>query len=32
MDKSKIKKTFGISIPYWRDSLIVCIKALESVQ
>jgi dTDP-4-dehydrorhamnose reductase len=30
MDKSKIKKTFGISIPYWRDSLIVCIKALES--
>jgi len=32
MDKSKIKKTFDISIPYWRDSLIVCIKALESVQ
>jgi dTDP-4-dehydrorhamnose reductase len=32
MDKSKIKKTFGLAIPYWRDSLIVCIEALKSVQ
>jgi dTDP-4-dehydrorhamnose reductase len=28
MDKSKIKKTFGIEIPYWQDSLEACIKAL----
>lgn len=28
MDKSKIKNTFGLTIPYWRDSLITCIKAL----
>ncbi len=29
MDKSKIKSTFGIAIPYWRDSLIVCIDRLK---
>ncbi|QQL48268.1 dTDP-4-dehydrorhamnose reductase [Mucilaginibacter ginkgonis] len=29
MDKSKIKKDLGIDIPYWRDSLITCIKALQ---
>lgn len=28
MDKSKIKNTFGIEIPYWRDSLAVCIARL----
>ncbi|MGG7663484.1 dTDP-4-dehydrorhamnose reductase [Dyadobacter sp. BHUBP1] len=28
MDKSKIKNTFGIGIPYWRDSLGVCIDRL----
>lgn len=28
MDKSKIKSTFGIEIPYWRDSLAVCINRL----
>ncbi|SDD88140.1 dTDP-4-dehydrorhamnose reductase [Dyadobacter soli] len=28
MDKSKIKSTFGIAIPYWRDSLGVCIDRL----
>jgi dTDP-4-dehydrorhamnose reductase len=32
MDKTKIKKTFGLQIPYWRDSLAVCIKALQSQQ
>lgn len=26
LDKSKIKRTFNISIPYWRDSLKVCIN------
>ncbi len=29
MDKSKIKSTFGLQIPYWRDSLIVCINKLK---
>lgn len=29
MDKSKIKAVFGIEVPYWRDSLIKCIHALE---
>lgn len=28
MDKSKIKQTFNIEIPYWRDSLITCINNL----
>ncbi len=28
MDKSKIKATFGIEVPYWRDSLVKCIKEL----
>jgi dTDP-4-dehydrorhamnose reductase len=32
MDKTKIKKTFGLTIPYWRDSLTVCLKALQSAQ
>jgi len=30
MDKAKIKNVFGLQIPYWRDSLITCIKALEA--
>jgi len=29
MDKTKIKNTFGIQIPYWRDSLATCIKNLS---
>jgi len=29
MDKSKIKTTFGIEIPYWRDSLALCIERLK---
>ena len=29
MDKTKIKHTFGIEIPYWRDSLAVCIQRLK---
>ena len=29
MDKSKIKNTFGIAIPYWRDSLKICIERLN---
>lgn len=30
LDKSKIKKTFGIEIPYWTDSLKKCISNLEN--
>lgn len=29
LDKSKLKKTFGIKVPYWTDSLKVCIKQLD---
>ena len=29
MDKTKIKSTFGIEIPHWRDSLVKCIKELN---
>lgn len=28
LDKTKIKETFGISIPYWTDSLRRCLSAL----
>ena len=28
LDKIKIKETFGIKVPYWTDSLEVCIKQL----
>ncbi len=28
MDKSKIKATFDITIPYWRDSLATCIRRI----
>jgi dTDP-4-dehydrorhamnose reductase len=28
LDKSKIKEEFGIDIPYWRDSLIECVKLI----
>lgn len=30
MDKSKIKRTFNIMIPYWRDSLVSCIHQLKT--
>ncbi len=29
LDKTKIKQTFGIKIPYWTDSLRKCIEALK---
>ncbi len=31
MDKSKIKHTFNIEIPYWRDSLTTCIDRLKNI-
>jgi dTDP-4-dehydrorhamnose reductase len=30
MDKTKIKNTFGLKIPYWRESLKRCIAKLEN--
>ena len=29
LDKNKIKKTYNIKIPYWRDSLVSCIALLD---
>lgn len=29
LDKTKVKETFGMEIPYWRDSLIKCIRKLQ---
>jgi len=31
MDKTKIKNTFGIKIPYWRGSLKTCLERLNSI-
>lgn len=31
LDKSKIKDTFGIKIPYWTDSLKLCLKNLDAL-
>ena len=28
LDKDKVKETFGIKVPYWADSLKICIKNL----
>ncbi|RYY32705.1 MAG: NAD(P)-dependent oxidoreductase, partial [Sphingobacteriaceae bacterium] len=28
MDKSKIKSTLNIEIPYWRDSLHICLNRI----
>lgn len=30
LDKTKVKETFGIRIPYWTDSLAVCIRNLQT--
>ncbi len=32
MDKSKIKTDYQVEVPYWLDSLKVCIRALKSTQ
>lgn len=28
LDKTRIKQTFGLQVPYWTDSLFICIKNL----
>jgi len=30
LNKNKFKTTFGVEIPYWRDSLYVCLKQINS--
>lgn len=29
LDKTKVKKTFGITVPYWTDSLTICINNIK---
>lgn len=31
LDKTKVKETFGVAVPYWVDSLELCVKNLLSV-
>lgn len=31
LDKTKIKKTFGVAVPYWTDSLRVCMTNLKTI-
>ena len=31
LDKTKIKETFGIRIPYWMDSLKVCLQNMQAL-
>ena len=31
LDKTKVKSTFGISVPYWKDSLTIALKAYSKV-
>ena len=32
LDKTKIKKTFGVEIPHWRESMIYCLKRIYMQQ
>lgn len=32
LDKTKIKETFGIKVPYWTDSLKICIANLQKAK
>ena len=29
LDKTKIKETFGVKVPYWTDSLKICLENLK---
>ena len=31
LDKTKIKETFGVSVPYWTDSLSECLSKMDNV-
>ena len=30
LDKSRVRETFGLQIPYWRDSLLRCLERLDA--
>ena len=30
LDKTKVKETFGVTIPYWLDSLEDCVSRLKT--
>lgn len=32
LDKGKLKRTFGIEIPQWRESMFYCLKRLQAMQ
>jgi dTDP-4-dehydrorhamnose reductase len=31
LDKTKLKQTFGVTVPYWLDSLKVCVAQLKEM-
>lgn len=31
MDKTKVKRTFGIDVPHWKDSLTICMNSLKKI-
>lgn len=32
LDKTKIKQTFGVDIPHWRDSMLYCLERLGAIR
>lgn len=32
LDKAKIKQTFGVDIPHWRDSMLYCLERLGAIK
>lgn len=32
LDKSKVKDTFGVYIPYWKDALFECMTQMDAIQ
>ena len=32
LDKTKIKQTFGVDIPHWRDSMLYCLQRLNALK
>lgn len=32
LDKTKIKQTFGVDIPHWRDSMLYCLERLDAIK
>lgn len=32
LDKTKIKQTFGVSVPYWTDSLKICMDNMKTIK